>query len=41
MNRRGLEFLENWIHTNVTDADRHGTRKRVISAIIVVDISRG
>jgi hypothetical protein len=28
MNRRGIEFLENWIQTNVTDADKHGTRER-------------
>lgn len=28
MSRRGMEFLENWIQTNVTDADKHGTRER-------------
>jgi hypothetical protein len=28
MNQRGIEFLENWIQTNITDADKHGTRER-------------
>jgi hypothetical protein len=28
MTARGVEFLENWIQQNITDADKHGTRER-------------
>ena len=28
MSGRGIDFLENWLNKNVTDADRHGSRER-------------
>ena len=28
MSGRGVDFLENWLNKNVTDADRHGSRTR-------------
>jgi hypothetical protein len=28
MSGRGIDFLEDWVHKNVTDDDRHGDRLR-------------
>jgi hypothetical protein len=28
MSRRGIDFVENWINTNVTDADLKGSQSR-------------
>ena len=28
---RGIDFLENWIHQNVTDADRHGDHNKTLA----------
>ena len=31
MSGRGVDFLENWVGKNVTDADRNGSRERALA----------
>ena len=39
MSGRGVDFLENWVNKNVTDADRKGSRERAqeLAAACVAD----
>lgn len=39
MSGRGIDFLENWVQKNVTEADRKGSMERAkeLAAICVVD----
>lgn len=41
MTGRGVDFLENWVHKNVTDADRKGSMERAkeLAATCIADAS--
>ena len=46
MSGRGIDFLESWLHQNVTDAEKHGSRERAkaladrcIAEAAVIEIS--
>ena len=41
MSGRGINFLEEWVHKNVTDVDRKGNMKRAkeLAALCIADAS--